>query len=164
VADQVGLLKGSLYYHIHGKEELLLDVVLEAVSVLQEGLAKVMEDVQAEPKEKLRKAILSHMQAFETKYEEVSVFLNEIGNFPQSVEGNIKEAVQNYEQMWREILKEGIKEGQFRKDINLRLVLNAIFGMCNWTHKWYNTQGGLTPWEIGVYYADIVLRGIETKE
>lgn len=163
IADKVGLLKGSLYYHIQGKEQLLIKVILTAVKVLEEGLGGVVSEREMEPGEKLRKAIISHMRAYETNFQEVTVFLNEMPNLPSSVRKRVETAVKKYEAMWLSILEEGISSGQFKKDIDLRIVLNAIFGMCNWTHKWFNKKGRLSPTEIGNIYADLILRGIEAK-
>jgi len=163
VANEVGLLKGSLYYYIEGKEQVLLDVVLSAVEVLCDGLHRVMEEKDLDPRERLRKAILSHMHCYEARYEEVTVFLNEISNLPPSLKKRLREAVEGYEGMWISILKEGVSAGRFRSDLDLKLTLRAIFGMCNWTHKWYKQQGRLKPGDIGEFYADIILRGIESS-
>lgn len=38
IAEEVGLLKGSLYHHIESKEQLLMDVIMSAVNTLQAGI------------------------------------------------------------------------------------------------------------------------------
>ena len=43
VADEVGMLKGSLYYHIKSKEELLYRVTKEPIRELIERQKKLME-------------------------------------------------------------------------------------------------------------------------
>jgi len=72
----------------------------------------------------------------------------------------VNDAIKHYEGIWLEIFREGVEDGVFRKDMPLRIVLNAIFGMCNWTHQWYNPDGLFSPAEIGETFAKIALESI----
>jgi TetR/AcrR family transcriptional regulator, cholesterol catabolism regulator len=42
-----------------------------------------------------------------------------------------------FEKLFLRILDEGVADGSFRSDLSLTLVVNALFGMLNWTHRWY---------------------------
>lgn len=164
IAEKVGMLKGSLYYHIQSKEQILVDLILGVVRVLEKGLSSVVVDEEGqEPREKLRAAIISHMSSYEKYFREVTVFLNEMPNLPPSVRRRVVKAVKEYEKIWISIIEEGISSGQFKRDIDMRIVLNAIFGMCNWTHKWFSETGRLSPTEISNVYADLILEGLEKK-
>ena len=39
-----------------------------------------------------------------------------------------------------------------------RLVVNSLLGAANWTYKWYDAAGPLSPTALGETLADILLR------
>lgn len=159
IAKEVGMLKGSLYYHIQSKEQLLMDVLMSAVEVVRGGLSRVLASDWS-PEEKLKRAVLFHIQAY-LENEEVPVFYNELANLPASLQERINAAIRDYEEIWLAILRDGAAAGIFRNDLPPRIILHSIFGMCNWTYKWFRPGGKLSPAEIGDIFAKIVLEGIK---
>ena len=160
IASEVGMLKGSLYYHIQSKEQLLTEVIICAVNVLNEGLSKVVDsDLPAE--EKLKKAILFHLQAY-LGSEELPVYYKERTNLPPGPREKLNAAIKEYEDMWMKILQEGAGTA-FREDLPVRIMLQSIFGMCNWAHSWYRQDGPLSPAEMGELYCKISPYGIKKR-
>ncbi|HUW63898.1 MAG TPA: TetR/AcrR family transcriptional regulator [Spirochaetia bacterium] len=158
IASEVGMLKGSLYYHIQGKEQLLTEVLLSAAEVLCEGLSRMMT-FDLTPEEKLRQAVLFHISAYLDR-EELPVFYNELGNLSAGARMKIKAAIKDYEDIWLSILRDGAVVGVFRQDLPPRIVLQAVFDMCNGTHKWFRPGGRLSPAEIGEVFVKIILDGV----
>ncbi|MFZ5645919.1 MAG: TetR family transcriptional regulator [Bacillota bacterium] len=161
IAREVGMLKGSLYYHIQSKEQLLTEVIICAVNVLNEGLSKVLaSDLTAE--EKLKKAILFHLQAY-LGNEELPVYYNEITKLPPGPQEKLNAAIKEYEDMWMKVLQAGAGTA-FRDDLPARIMLQSIFGMCNWAHRWYRQDGSLSPSEIGEIFCKMALDGIKKRD
>src|SRR6516164_10870221 len=76
IADEVGILKGSLYHHFASKEELLYLVVKEPIAQMYHTISEIAAaDVPAA--EKLRQAILAHLEAFDRHYPHLFVYLRE---------------------------------------------------------------------------------------
>lgn len=161
IASEVGMLKGSLYYHIQSKEQLLTEVIICAVNVLNEGLAKVLaSDLTAE--EKLKKAILFHLQAY-LGNEELPVYYNEITKLPPGPREKLNAAIKEYEDMWMKILQAGAGTA-FREDLPARIMLQSIFGMCNWANRWYRHDRALSPSDLGEIFCKISLDGIKKRD
>jgi TetR/AcrR family transcriptional regulator, cholesterol catabolism regulator len=76
IADEVGILKGSLYHHFESKEALLYLVVKEPIAQLYRTIAAIA-DADLAPTEKLRRAILAHLEAFDRHYPHLFVYLRE---------------------------------------------------------------------------------------
>jgi AcrR family transcriptional regulator len=159
IADEVGMLKGSLYYHIESKEKLLFEILLTGINVVHEGLKQVLES-DLDPKEKLPQAIIAHLRSYETRYDEVSVFLNELVNLPEGMRVEYHKKARGYVDLWLELFREGVEKGCFRADLNPKMVVYAILGICNWTSKWLDLNGPLTLDEIARNYSEIVLKGV----
>ncbi|MES2492449.1 MAG: TetR/AcrR family transcriptional regulator [Pseudomonadota bacterium] len=160
IANGVGLLPGSLYAHIQSKEALLLSIVAEGIGRF---LSAVDPHLHAggSPVERLREMIAAHVEVVADNPERSQVvfhqwrFLSE-ENLPVAIERR-----RDYERAFVTVLEQGIAAGQFRTDLNLRIVVLSILGALNWTPEWFSPQGKLTAKEVGFMMANTLLRGIQ---
>jgi len=162
VADEVGMLKGSLYYHIKSKEELLYLVTQEPIRELIDRQKKLMESPLS-PRQKIVEFTRSHIQAFEENYPHMFVFLQEKASLAEPVQAEVAGIDFRYEALLEAILYEGIEKGDFRRELDLKMMAFSILGMCNWMFKWYTKGGRLSTDEIAYNMAEIVLNGITTR-
>lgn len=158
IADAVGMQKGSLYYHIVSKEELLFRISYEAVSAIAEEL-QTIADAPLPPPEKLRAAIKNHVENLCERLDLMSVFLKESKTLTTEQQAQILTHRRRYEELFRGILREGIEAGDFRP-VDVGAVADALLGMLNWMHQWYRPDGRLTPQQIAEVFADLALRGL----
>jgi TetR/AcrR family transcriptional regulator, cholesterol catabolism regulator len=162
VADEVGMLKGSLYYHIKSKEELLYLVTKEPIRELIERQKRLMES-DLTPQQKIIEFIRSHLRAFDANYPHMFVFLQEKASLSEPVQAEVAGIDFRYEVLLEAILHQGVDGGQFRRELDLKMMAFSILGMCNWMFKWYYKGGRLTIDEIAHSMAEIVLNGITTR-
>jgi TetR/AcrR family transcriptional regulator, cholesterol catabolism regulator len=162
VADEVGMLKGSLYYHIKSKEELLYLVTKEPIRELIERQKKLMES-RLSPQQKIIDFIRSHLQAFDENYPHMFVFLQEKASLAEPVQAEVAGIDFRYETLLEAILQEGVERRIFRQELDLKMMAFSILGMCNWMFKWYSKGGRLTIDEIAHNMAETVLNGITTR-
>ena len=67
IADAVGILKGSLYHHFKSKDDLLYFIVKEPIFRMYSRIGEIAaSDLPAS--EKLRRAILAHLDGFDQHY------------------------------------------------------------------------------------------------
>ena len=159
IANAVGLLPGSLYAHIQSKEALLLSIVSDGIGRF---IAAVDPHVRAtgSPDVRLRNMIAAHVEVVADNPERSQVvfhqwrFLGE-ENLPVAIERR-----REYERAFITVVEEGIKDGQFRADLNLRIVVLTILGALNWTPEWFSPDGKLNAVEVGYLMADTLLQGI----
>ena len=62
-----------------------------------------------------------------------------------------------------ELLKAGIKDGSLRDDLPPRISTGALFGMINWTHRWFRPNGKLTGKQVAAIFSDILLNGMRKR-
>lgn len=162
VADEVGMLKGSLYYHIKSKEELLYLVTKEPIRELIERQKKLMESDLA-PQQKIVEFVRSHLKAFDANYPHMFVFLQEKASLSKPVQAEVAGNDFRYEALLEAILQQGVDGEHFRQELDLKMMAFSILGMCNWMFKWYYKGGRLTIDKIAHQMAEIVLNGITTR-
>ena len=158
IADAVGMQKGSLYYHISSKEELLYRISFEAISAITEQLEKIAA-APLSPPEKLRAAIVNHVETLCDMLDLMSVFLKESKLLTADQQAHIMRYSRRYEELFQAILREGIDAGVFR-NVDVGAVSYALLGMLNWLHRWYRPDGRLTPHEIAEIFANLALNGM----
>lgn len=159
IADAVGILKGSLYHHFESKEELLYLIVKEPRARLYKTVADIVAD-DAPAGQKLRRAILAHLEAFDQHYPHLFVYLREREEMTRRFRGAPKE----YERYWQQILREGVKSGEFRADLDVEVVSFGLLGMVNWLYKWYDPRGRLSVREIAAQFSTLALVGLLAAE
>jgi TetR/AcrR family transcriptional regulator, cholesterol catabolism regulator len=57
------------------------------------------------------------------------------------------------------VIQEGVKSGAFRGDVPVDLMANAVFGVVNWTHRWYKPGGKHTPQAVAESFCKLVMNG-----
>src|SRR5215469_2063169 len=76
IAEEVGILKGSLYHHFESKEELLYLVIKEPMAQLYRNIGEIVAG-EGGAADKLRRAIIAHLEAFDRHYPHISVYIRE---------------------------------------------------------------------------------------
>ena len=144
IAERFGTDRAAIYYYFAGKQELFQEVFqATAKKVLDENLAAATRiaglDIAAH--EKLRKVIELQITSYEANYPYVYVYIQEdMGKVAFQSTPWAREMVRKtrrFEEIVTEVIATGIREGEFRQDLYAPLVVKALFGMVNWTHRWY---------------------------
>ncbi|GAA4683307.1 TetR/AcrR family transcriptional regulator [Pseudonocardia yuanmonensis] len=163
IADRLGMLKGSLYYYIQSKEDLLFDVIS---AVHKEGLAVVRSraEVPGGPLERLESVIRGHVEHTCRNLVPTAVFLHELSALPPERREEILGSEHAYQGVFRDLVEQGQADGLVRADLDPRLAALSILGSTNWVYRWFRPGGTFTPEQIGAEMAEMAIRGIATEE
>jgi AcrR family transcriptional regulator len=159
IADEVGILKGSLYHHFDSKEELLYLVAKEPIARLYAQAVEIVA-MEAPAVEKLRRAILAHLEAFHEHHPHLFVYLRETEDLKRRFRATTQLSPKQYERFWQQILREGMKTGEFRPDLDVQVISYGLLGMLNWLYKWYDPGGRLSVREIAEQFSVLALSGL----
>ena len=164
VADEMGIDRASLYYYISSKSELFDEVVRE---VVENNLAQAKRILSSDrtPPEKLRELVTSIMRSFEVDYPLLYIYLSEdlrrVGDKRSKWSRQMSLLNREYESALIDIIEDGYRDGSFRDVGPARLVVNGIFGMVNWSKRWYQPdRSKFSSEQIGRTFADMVLGGL----
>ena len=159
IAAAVGMLKGSLYYYIRSKEELLYIVVREPVRQAYNQLEEIVNS-EAPIKTKIAQAVATHLALFHQHYPHMAVYLHDYHHLMQKLQKDVIETPKHYQRLWATLLQQGIEAGELRADLDVKITGYAILGMCNWVYRWYNPEGTLPAEAIADIFTKIVLNGL----
>lgn len=158
LADGLGMLRGSLYAHIESKEDLLFEIVDRGADRFLGRLDEIAGST-APTKEKLRSAVLAHVETVGEQIEAATVFLNEWKFLSQPRRRSIERKREKYGSMMRSIIEEGIVGGTFAKDLDARFATLHMLSTLNWLYQWYDPNGELTPMQVANSFTGMLLNG-----
>lgn len=158
IAAMAGIQKGSVYYYVASKEDLLADVLERELELLTKPL-KTIASSDLPSDEKLRQAIANHMSFAAEHLDALAVVVQDLHSLSPEKRAGIVAKRDHYETVFRSIIEEGVQTGVFG-DTDVKLATFAILGMCNYAFLWFSGSGRLSPEEIAKYFADTVLNGL----
>lgn len=161
IADRLGMLKGSLYYYIQSKEDLLYDVIR---TVHAEGLANI-ESLAAghgDALDRLRSVIIGHIDHECLNMIKTAVFLHELQALSPERQAEIIGDGHAYRRVFVELIEAGQQAGLIRAEVNPKLAALSVLGSLNWVYRWFAPDGEFTSHEIGEQFADQALRSLAT--
>ena len=126
ITANVGVAKGTLYYHFTSKEEIFYFLVEEGIKLMQNSIdiktSKLNNYI-----DKLKAIVLIQIKVV-VKYENLITIL--LSQFWGKEERNqkCKEHVYNYISKVEEIVKEGIEKGEIKKG-NPEAIASEIYGL-----------------------------------
>lgn len=155
IAEAVGMLKGSLYYHFTSKEELLYEVVNRGVDRLLSGAEPIFARQDLGPREKLRQLVRYHMLHLGRGTQSLVIASYEADKLEPAHREAYVAKRDRYESFLRQTIAEGIARGELAP-VDVKLAALAILGMCNWFIQWYRPTGPYTPEYIADYFSSLV--------
>jgi AcrR family transcriptional regulator len=161
IAEEVGILKGSLYYYMDSKEDLLFHVIerahQELTQLLDETLAEGATD---DPMDQLERLIKAHTRYVCDNHVTIGVFFNDFKFLSPTRQEEIIGARDSYDHRVQKLLSRARKAGQIDEAVDIPLASMAILGAVNWAYQWYRPGGRLSPDQIGEELSARLLGGV----
>ena len=157
IAAEAGMRVGNLYYYFKSKGELLAFCQLETLAALL-ALASWVEEQQLPAGEQLYLLVMGHVVSLNESTPGSLAHL-EIEALEEPWLSEILERRREYEDVFRDVIRQGTKAGTFRP-CDERLAVRAILGAVNWTVKWFRPEGTMSARQIGALFAEQMVRGL----
>jgi hypothetical protein len=103
--------------------------------------------------------IESHLSPLIDRGDFIKVFLNERQHLPTESRRRIGRWSRGLERIFQDVINEGIANGEFRDDLEVRLATLAILGMCNAASSWYSKENVSVP-DIATAFSQLVMSGM----
>ena len=158
IATDAGLKVGSLYYHIAGKEPLLLDLMCR---VLDDLLAQAREAAEAEDAaiDRLRAAIALHIRFHAERAAEVFVGSTELRSLSADGRRIVIAKREEYEALVERLIEDAVATGHAGV-IDLRTHLYSLLAQGTHVAGWYRPGRSLSVADLGHAYSELALRGL----
>ena len=154
IADEVGLLKGSLYHYIESKDDVLFEILegshKQALEIMRETDA-----LNLEPVERLRHYVRSLTTWYLSHRERASIYFTEW----RYLTGEHRDAVQaqrrEFLSYFRQILGEAQRRNLTRADLNVNIASLYVLSAVNTVPLWFRPSGPITSSDIADEVAEL---------
>jgi TetR/AcrR family transcriptional regulator, cholesterol catabolism regulator len=163
IADGAGILSGSLYHHFASKEEMVDELLRGFLDWLFERYHEIV-DSEPNPLERLKGLFMTSFEAIEHRHAQVVIYQDEAQRLSSQPRFSyIEDLNKQQRQMWIDVINQGVKQGYFRRDLDVDLVYRFIRDTTWVSVRWYQPGGPLTAVQVGQKYLAIVLGGIQKE-
>jgi TetR/AcrR family transcriptional regulator, cholesterol catabolism regulator len=161
IAEEVGLVGGSLYAHIESKDDVLWEIVDAAAERFFAALGPIVEANLAIV-QKLRKAIVAHVEVIAGDLDAAAVYTVEWRHLAAQRRTAFTKRRDEYEAMFRRLVREAMQQG-FIATADEAMATRFILSSLNYLFTWYKPDGRMTPEEVGRMMADYILDGLKRR-
>ena len=156
IAGRAGMSPAALYIHYKTKEELLLQIS-SVGHRLALGILEDAVNADGAPAERLANAVRSFVRWHAEHHTTARVVQYELGALSEEHYTEIVGLRRDVDGAVRSILQDGVAAGDF--DVpDLPGTTLAVLSLCIDVARWFSTDGRRSPDEVGLLYADLVLR------
>jgi len=160
IVDALGVTKGTFYYYFTSKEQLLKEIHHEYIYDLLERQNRIIDSDALTQKEKITGVIRLLITDIADKGPSARVFFREMRHLSDENVEDIKQKREDFRLNVENVLRTGVENGEFRKDLRIDMTAFGILGVTNWSYNWFNPDGEVSPDELAKIFADMILTGI----
>jgi TetR/AcrR family transcriptional regulator, cholesterol catabolism regulator len=161
IADETGILAGSLYHHFQSKDALLEEVlrsVLDDLTVAYEAV----KNKDLDPVAAVEELILTGLRFVTEQPDVTSIVQNDYTYLHDNAAFAFVDATSNqHRKSWRKVLERGVAEGVFRPDLDLdltyRSMIAAIVAEVRWRRGKTRKPSAIA---LARQHSELYLRGL----
>lgn len=162
IAKQAGVADGTIYLYFKNKEDILISVFSEKMSVFVENLKVIIQE-SITAQEMLARMIEGHFKVLSEDHHLAVVTQLELRQSNKDLRLKINHILKEYLDLLDDILQRGIQAGEFIEDMDLRLVRQVIFGTVDEVSTtWVMKDQKYDLVEMAPRVHEILLKGIQT--
>jgi TetR/AcrR family transcriptional regulator, cholesterol catabolism regulator len=160
IADEAGILSGSLYHHFDSKESMIDEILSTFIDQTLASYETVIAEGKG-PKETFEGLVKTSLESMVESRSAILIYQNEARFLAaQPRFSYLTTAHTKFEKIWTEVLKKGVKSGEFRDTIDPKLVYRLVRDTVWTAPRWYRPGGSLKPDRIIGQYLAVLVDGV----
>ena len=160
IAEGAGIQTGSLYYHFESKEQIVVELLLPSMQEHYERSVEIRDAAATATDaltELIRTAVLNT-----ARYTNQSLILrNEARTFRElPALAPVADLRAKLLALWLDVVKRGVKSGEFRDDVDADVVVRAIFDGVLGAARWFGGQRRVKADRVAGSLIDLYTAGL----
>lgn len=160
IADEVGVLKGSLYHYIDSKEDLLFRL-LEGIHDDGESiLVEVESTAGLGPLERVELYVRRHIEFNIRHLTRVAVYHNDYERLSPTRRERVIARRRQHERFLTRLIRAAQAAGEADPTLDAAIVGSFIHGAVIWPYRWFRADGKFDPEELVEACTEFVIHGV----
>ena len=163
VADELGILKGSIYYYIKTKEDLLFRVL----SAVHDDVDALLDEVAASdssgPLDRLGQYIRVQMTYNLRNLVRISVYYNDVDQLSDERRKEILKRRKVHEDFVMGLVLEGQRQGLIDDTRDARLLTYSVFATIIWPYRWFKPRSRMKIEDVVENCVTFALGGLAAR-
>lgn len=161
IAKQAGVADGTIYLYFKNKEDILISVFSDKMSVFTESLQYIIK-TESSSEAKLGRMIENHFNVLASDAHLAVVTQLELRQSNKLIRQKINAILKDYLQLLDEILIEGMVNGEFNPVMDVRLARAMVFGTIDEIiTTWVMNDQRYDLLALAPKVKDLILRGLQ---
>ncbi|KGX91291.1 TetR family transcriptional regulator [Pontibacillus halophilus JSM 076056 = DSM 19796] len=161
IVEANGVTKGTFYYYFHNKEDVLMQIHLTFIEELLKRQEQILFANGVSYKEKLRSTVLMVIKNIRLQAQSARVFFREMRHLSDHHTAKLLPKRHLFQRNVQQLVEEGVRAEEFRKDLRADMVSFGILGIVNWSYFWYEPDGEVSEEELTDIYVSMMLEGLQ---
>jgi TetR/AcrR family transcriptional regulator, cholesterol catabolism regulator len=160
VADVVGILKGSLYYYIDSKDDLLARLIENIQTENLEMLDEIAAIPDLTPLDRLRLYVERQVLFNTRNVKGITVYYRDLDRLPAARRNRIVEERKRFETFVMDLVRAAQERGEIADGVDARVLTYCTYGTTNWLYTWYRPRGPISAEDLAAEFAEFVIAGM----
>jgi AcrR family transcriptional regulator len=159
IADRIGVLKGSLYYYIESKEELLEGIFSQSdrefLELIDDALALDCTEV-----ERLQSFARAWCLWYLENIERARIYVNDWTQLTGKRRKHVAKMRREYGERVQGMIDRAVAELGVESDVDSHFARLYVFSAINGLPLWYRRNGASSAEEVATNYAKLIVRTV----
>lgn len=143
VADELGILKGSIYYYINTKEDLLFRLLNAVHDDVDAVLAEVVDIPVLGPLDRLCEYVRRQATYNLRNLHRIAVYYNDLDQLSDERRTEMLPRRRLHEDYVTGLVRDAQRGGLIDEALDTRLLANNLFATIIWPCRWFKARGSL---------------------
>ena len=160
IADEAGILSGSLYHHFDSKESIVDEILSDFFTEIMASYQAVLAEGR-NPRDTIAGLVRVAFGTLEPHRAAITVMQND-WNYLKGMDrfAYLTKSEDEVEKMWVDTLRAGQEEGLFRSDLDPKLTYRMIRDTVWVAVRWFRPGGRLDAQGLAEHYLKVMFDGI----
>jgi AcrR family transcriptional regulator len=160
IADEAGILSGSLYHHFESKEAMVDEIVSSYLGDLRNRYKAVLAG-DSDARSRLHDLVIASLEVVEAHPHATEIYQNDVNYLAQFERfGYLKNAGKEVQTAWLEVLNAGVREGVFRADLDPKILYRLMRDSVWLSVRWFRPTRDYPITRLAEDYTSLFLDGL----
>jgi TetR/AcrR family fatty acid metabolism transcriptional regulator len=163
IAREAGIAAGTIYLYFKTKEDILITLFREKMSVFVSSLRRAIAD-EPDAVAKVRRLVRLHFEMLEGDPDLAEVVQVELRQGQKFFRGASSQEIAAYFALIGSVLEEGVGQGRFKSELPIKVATKVLFGaMDQMATSWVLGKRGYRLVDTAPAVADLFLQGVAAR-